>query len=91
MNIKRASARPTIMAPEDKFTGQVWQDKVLVGEDPSRMRVTNVLFCLGARTAWHAHPVVSCVYGIGRVQLEGEQVQELHPGDTAMIPTDTRH
>ena len=24
-------------------------------------------------------------------QLDGEQVQELHPGDTAMIPPDTRH
>ena len=29
--------------------------------------------------------------GIGRVQLEGEAVQELHPGDTAIIPPDTRH
>lgn len=29
--------------------------------------------------------------GIGRVQLEGEQVQELHPGDTAVIPPNTRH
>jgi quercetin dioxygenase-like cupin family protein len=56
MNIKRASARPTKMAPEDKFTGQVWQDEVLVGEDPSRMRATNVSFSLGARTAWHATP-----------------------------------
>ncbi len=94
MDIKRASARPTKMAPEDRFTGSVWQDEVLVGEDPSRMRATNVSFSPGARTAWHAHPVgqtLYCVSGIGRVQLEGEQVQELHPGDTAMIPPDTRH
>ena len=32
-----------------------------------------------------------CVSGIGRVQLEGEPVQELHPGDTALIPPNTRH
>ena len=94
MDIKRTGARPTKMAPEDKFTGQVWRDEVLVGEDPSRMRATNVSFSPGARTAWHAHPVgqkLYCVSGIGRIQLEGEQVQELHPGDTAMISPDTRH
>jgi quercetin dioxygenase-like cupin family protein len=94
MEIKRANDRPTKVAPEDKFTGQVWQDEVLVGTAPSRMRATNVSFSPGARTAWHAHPVgqtLYCVSGIGRVQLEGEQVQELHPGDTAMIPPNTRH
>ena len=31
------------------------------------------------------------VSGVGRVQLEGEQVQELQPGDTALIPPNTRH
>ena len=94
MDIKRANARPTKLAPETNFTGQVWQDPVIVGEPPSRMRATNVSFTPGARTAWHAHPVgqtLYCVRGVGRVQLEGERVQELHPGDTAVIPPDTRH
>jgi quercetin dioxygenase-like cupin family protein len=94
MDIKRANARPTKLAPEASFTGQVWQDPVMVGAPPSRMRATNVSFSPGARTAWHAHPVgqtLYCVTGVGRVQLEGERVQELHPGDTALIPPDTRH
>ena len=94
MEIQRANSRPTKLAPASSFTGQVWQDPVLVGEEPSRMRATNVSFMPGARTAWHAHPVgqtLYCVTGIGRVQLEGEAVQELHPGDTAMIPPNTRH
>ena len=94
MDIKRAADRPTKPAPEENFTGQVWQDPVIVGTAPSRMRATNVSFAPGARTAWHAHPVgqtLYCVTGIGRVQLEGEQVQELHPGDTAVIPPNTRH
>lgn len=94
MDIKRAAARPTKIAPEDKFTGQVWQDEVVVGETPSRMRATNVSFSPGARTAWHSHPVGQVLYvisGVGRVQLEGEAVQELQPGDTAMIPPNTRH
>lgn len=94
MDIKRASDRPTKIAPEDKFTGQVWQDEVVVGETPSRMRATNVSFSPSARTAWHSHPVGQVLYvvsGVGRVQLEGEPVQELQPGDTAMIPPNTRH
>jgi quercetin dioxygenase-like cupin family protein len=94
MEIKRAGARPTKQAPAERFTGQVWMDEVIVGSPPSRMRATNVSFTPGARTAWHAHPVgqtLYCVSGIGRVQLEGEPVQELHPGDTALIPPNTRH
>ncbi len=94
MDIKRAADRPTKLGAEENFTGQVWQDPVIVGTAPSRMRATNVSFAPGARTAWHAHPVgqtLYCVTGIGRVQLEGDQVQELHPGDTAVIPPNTRH
>ena len=94
MDIKRADSRPTKLAPSERFTGQVWQDEVVVGAAPSRMRATNVSFSPGARTAWHQHPVgqyLYCISGVGRVQLEGEQVQELRPGDTAIIPPDTRH
>lgn len=94
MRIERVSARPTRQAPADRFTGQVWQDEVVVGTKPSRMRATNVSFAPGARTAWHAHPVGQVLWvvsGVGRVQVEGGPVQELRPGDTAMIPPDTRH
>ena len=94
MEIKRSQSRPTKLAPADRFTGQVWQDEVVVGESPSRMRATNVSFSPGARTAWHQHPVgqyLYCISGIGRVQLEDEPVQELRPGDTALIPPNTRH
>ena len=58
------------------------------------MRATNVTFSPGARTAWHQHPVGQTLWvvaGIGRVQVEGEPVQELRPGDTAIIPPNTRH
>jgi quercetin dioxygenase-like cupin family protein len=94
MEIKRANARPTKQAPAERFTGQVWMDEVIVGSAPSRMRATQVSFTPGARTAWHVHPVgqtLYCISGIGRVQLEGKPVQQLHPGDTALIPPATRH
>lgn len=94
MEIRRASARATKVGAADKFTGQVWQDEVITESPPSRMRALNVTFSPGARTSWHIHPVgqtLYCISGVGRVQLEGEPVYELHPGDTALIPPNTRH
>ena len=94
MAVIRAQERPTKVGPAERFVGQVWQDEVIVGSEPSRMRATNVSFSPGARTAWHAHPVGQTLYvvsGIGRLQIEGENVQELRPGDTGIIAPNTRH
>lgn len=94
LKLHRAEDRGTKQAPAEMFTGTVYQDAVLVGEAPSRMRATNVTFTPGARTAWHQHPVgqtLWVVYGVGRVQVEGEPVVELCPGDTAIIPPNVRH
>ena len=47
-----------------------------------------VSFAPGARTAWHTHPVgqsLHVVSGVGRVQLKGGPVQEIHPGDSVWI------
>ena len=94
LKIHRAEDRPTKKASNEQFTGDVFQDPVLVGEAPSRMRATNVTFSPGARTDWHQHPVgqtLWAVAGVGRVQIEGGPVQELRPGDTAVIPPNARH
>ena len=94
MKVVRANARATKVQPATNFTGTVFADEVLVGVPPSRMRATVVSFTPGGRTAWHTHPVgqtLYCLSGVGRVQREGETVQELHPGDTVLIPPDVRH
>jgi quercetin dioxygenase-like cupin family protein len=94
LKLFRAEDRATRQAPDKWFTGTVYQDEVLVGEAPSRMRATNVSFTPGARTAWHQHAVgqtLLAVYGVGRIQCEGEEIQELRPGDTAIIPPNVRH
>ena len=94
LKIHRAEDRSTKKASNEQFTGDVFQDPVLVGEAPSRMRATNVTFSPGARTDWHQHPVgqtLWAVAGVGRVQVEGGPVQELRPGDTAIIPPNARH
>ena len=94
MTVLRAAARATKQAPAANFTGTVFSDEVVVGKTPSRMRASVVSFTPGARTAWHSHPVgqtLYCLSGAGRVQFAGQPVQALHPGDTVIIPPDTRH
>lgn len=94
MTVLRASARATKQAPASSFTGTVFSDEVVAGKPPSRMRASVVSFTPGARTAWHSHPVgqtLYCLSGVGRVQFDGQPVQALNPGDTVLIPPDTRH
>ncbi|MBV9862673.1 MAG: cupin domain-containing protein [Alphaproteobacteria bacterium] len=94
MAVVRAAERATKQGAAANFTGVVWQDEVVVGQAPSRMRATVVSFTPGARTAWHSHPVgqvLYCLSGIGRICFHGEQPRALHPGDTVMIPPETMH
>jgi quercetin dioxygenase-like cupin family protein len=95
MAVVRASERATKQGAAANFTGTVWQDEVVVGKAPSRMRATVVSFTPGARTAWHAHPVgqvLYCLSGVGRICIgKGARPQAIHPGDTVMIPPDTPH
>ena len=92
--VVRAGTRPTKRGAAENFTGTVFQDEVVVGAAPSRMRATVVSFTPGARTAWHAHPVGQTLYGlsgVGRICFEGEKPQVLNPGDVVNIPPNTMH
>ena len=95
MTVMRASARATRRGAAANFTGEVWQDEVVVGQLPSRMRATVVSFTPGARTGWHAHPVgqvLYCLSGVGRICIgRGGQPQAIYPGDTVIIPPNTMH
>jgi quercetin dioxygenase-like cupin family protein len=94
MTVLRASNRPTKVQPAANFTGTVFSDEIVQGKNPSRMRASVVSFTPGGRTAWHSHPVgqtLYCLSGAGRVQFQGQQLQELRPGDTVIIPPNTRH
>lgn len=94
MKVIRSANRKTNVAPASNFTGTVLSDEVVAGTAPSRMRASVVTFTPGGRTAWHAHPVgqtLFCLSGAGRVQREGEQVQEIRAGDTVIIPPNVRH
>ena len=86
--------QPTVKAPAERFTGDAWFDVIAQGEPPSRIRVNVVRFAPGARNGWHRHAVGQTLHvteGRGLIQSRGEQVTEIGPGDTVVIPPNARH
>jgi quercetin dioxygenase-like cupin family protein len=76
----------------DTFSGGVWADPVLPGED--RITVNAVLFEPGGRTYWHRHEVAQVLHvtqGEGRLQLADGTGTPLRPGDVAHIPAGEVH
>src|SRR6266513_2405766 len=57
MEIKRAGSQPSTKGPADWFTGTVRIDPLFEAPEPARVRGARVTFELGARTAWHTHPL----------------------------------
>ena len=92
--MERQPKRPSNKAPAEWFTGDVWIDPIVVGEEPSRVRVNAVHFTPGARTAWHAHAVGQTLYvteGAGLVQSREGDIVTIRPGDIIHTPSDEWH
>lgn len=85
---------PSAKGPAEMFTGDVWFDVIVKGEEPSRMRANAVHFAPCARTAWHVHALGQTLYvteGIGYVQARGGQPIEIRPGDVIHTPPGEWH
>ncbi|OWJ79339.1 (R)-mandelonitrile lyase [Haematobacter genomosp. 1] len=94
MEIFRAGARPSAVGPADWFTGKVRIDPLFNPTAPERVQGAHVTFDPGARTAWHTHPLgqtLIVTFGRGRVQREGEPVEEIRPGDVVWFAPGERH
>jgi quercetin dioxygenase-like cupin family protein len=94
MKILPNQLRSCRKGPETWFTGTVWIDEIVTGVAPSRLRANRVSFEPGARTAWHTHPMGQALHvlsGLGCVQLKGEPVHEIRPGDTVWIEASEVH
>jgi quercetin dioxygenase-like cupin family protein len=86
--------RPSAPGPAELFTGQVWIDPIVQGQEPSRVRVNAVHFAPGARTAWHSHAVGQTLYvteGQGLVQSRGGNVVTVQSGDIIHTRPDEWH
>jgi quercetin dioxygenase-like cupin family protein len=80
--------------PSKQFTGSVKIDHVFASSPLAGAAWRVVTFEPRARTAWHTHPkgqILIVTAGLGRVQREGEPVEEIRPGDVVLIPADEKH
>jgi quercetin dioxygenase-like cupin family protein len=85
---------PTAKGPAEWFTGDVFIDGIVRGEEPSHVRVNAVRFTPSARTAWHSHAVGQTLYvteGRGLVQSRGGAIAEIRAGDIISTPADEWH
>ena len=94
MKIIRAETVATKRGAADGFTGRVWQHPIIEAPAPARIRALRVTFEPGARTWWHTQPhgqTLHVIEGDGRVQVKGEPVREIRPGDTVWIEPHVMH
>ena len=88
MEIYRCGSKPSQKADPSHFTGTIRVDRLYEGSAPARARASAVTFEPGARTDWHKHPFGQALIvtaGCGRVQREGQPVQEIRQGDVVWI------
>jgi quercetin dioxygenase-like cupin family protein len=94
MEIIRVGSQPSAAGKPDWFTGPVRIDPLFQAIPPARAGAAVVTFEPGARTNWHTHPLGQTLFvlsGAGRVQQEGEPVQDISPGDLVRIGPNERH
>src|SRR6266480_4910486 len=80
--------------PARMFTGDVYFEVILKGEEPSRVRMNSVHFMPGARSAWHSHAVGQYLHvteGIALVQERDGEIKVFRPGDTLYTPARVWH
>jgi quercetin dioxygenase-like cupin family protein len=95
MEIKRSGTQPSAKGPEEYFTGNVRLDPLkMTAEEPSRVNCALVTFDVGARSAWHLHPLgqtLIITQGCGWVQSEGGPKQEIRAGDVVLCSPNEKH
>ena len=94
MEITRIGTQASGKGPEDWFSGAVRIDPLFNLNESRRAAAALVTFEPGARTAWHTHPLgqtLIVVSGLGWVQKDGGQVEEIKPGDVVWFDANEKH
>ncbi len=94
MEIKRSGSQPSGKGAPEYFTGSVRIDALFEAHDPARAVGASVTFELGARTAWHTHPLgqhLIVTAGSGQTQRWGGPVEQIRPGDVVWFPPGEKH
>ena len=80
--------------PSSNFTGAVSVTQSFSGTGGARIGGSRVIFQPGARTLWHVHPLGQLLVvtaGRGWVQIEGEPVRAVGPGEFVWTPPGAKH
>lgn len=94
MDIIKNGTQPSVIGPEDWFTGSVRLDPLFSKKESTKAAGALVTFEPGARTAWHTHPAGQTLIitsGLGWVQREGGPIEEVRPGDVVWFPPQEKH
>src|SRR2546427_770263 len=94
MQIKRIGPQPSGKGPAEYFTGTVRFDPLFEPQDPAHAVGASVTSELGARTAWHTHPLGQTLIvtaGCGLVQSWGDPIEDIRPGDVVSIKPGEKH
>ena len=94
MHIQPSGSQASSQGPRDYFTGTVRVDPLFPANAPARALGVSVTFEPGARTAWRVHPLGQTLIvtaGCGLIQLWGEPVQQIRPGDVVWIAPGEKH
>jgi quercetin dioxygenase-like cupin family protein len=94
MEIKRNGSQASGKGPAEWFTGTVRLDQPFAATEPARVSGAVVTFEPGARTAWHTHPLGQTLVvtaGLGWVQREGGDREEIRPGDVVWFSPGEKH
>ena len=94
MKITRVGSTPSMIGPQDWFTGHVRIDALFPADGGRHSNGGAVTFEPGARTRWHTHPAgqtIIITQGLGCVQRDGEPIERVQPGDVVFFEPGEKH
>ncbi len=99
-NSENATANSDLVFPKGEkitsknFTGTTWLQSLVDSDSLNDIKVGNVTFAPGARTAWHFHTsgqILLVTKGTGYYQEKGSSKRILHKGDVVKCPPNLLH
>ncbi|MFC9128886.1 cupin domain-containing protein [Streptomyces sp. NPDC057099] len=85
---------PTLKAPAERFTGDVYLNMIETPTEPARLAAALVRFTPGARTHWHSHALGQVLHitdGIGLVGTRDGHIIRVSAGETVKCPPNEEH
>ena len=85
---------PTLKAPAERFTGDVYLNMIEAPAEPARLAAALVRFTPYARTNWHSHALGQTLYitdGVGLVGTRDGHVVRVSAGETVKCLAGEEH